>query len=61
MAPRGHGGRQTGAYRQAPAAARITPQAIFVPELPDGCVVKSSGRPWMMTVVLNCRRMKIDA
>ena len=28
---------------------RITPQPIFSPELPEGCVTKSSGIRWMMT------------
>ena len=30
-------------HRQEPLILRITPQAIFVPECPDGWVVKSSG------------------
>lgn len=29
----------------------ITPQAILPSELPDGCVVKSSGFAWMITVL----------
>ena len=33
--------RQT--FQKQGVARRITPQAIFVPELPDGWVVKSSG------------------
>ena len=28
----------------------MEPQAILVPELPEGCEVKSSGLLWMMTV-----------
>ena len=29
----------------------ITPQAIFSPELPAGWDVKSSGEPWIITVL----------
>ena len=30
--------------------AVIIPHLSFSPAFPDGCVVKSSGLPWMMTV-----------
>ena len=36
--------------RQELADHRITPQAIFVLELPDGWVVKLSEQSWMMAV-----------
>ncbi len=29
----------------------IIPQAILFPEFPEGCVVKSSGLSWIITVV----------
>jgi hypothetical protein len=36
--------------KQELADHRITPQAIFVLELPDGWVVKLSGQSWVMAV-----------
>lgn len=33
------------------AVANIVPQAILLPELPEGCIVKSSGLLWMMMVL----------
>ena len=38
-------------HRQEPVILRITPQAILVPEFPDGWVVKSSGWSWIITVL----------
>ena len=37
-------------FKDKLADHRITPQAIFVLELPDGWVLKLSGQSWMMAV-----------